>query len=309
MRTEPDRVTILLGLRNGARFLPAQLDSLARQEGCAWRLLVSDDGSTDRSREIVADFARNRGGDRVELGAGPGLGFAENYRTMLAIQDGTGPLAFADQDDLWHTHRLARAIAALRELPPDCPALYCSAVRVMTGRRPEGPIWFRAVEPGFRHALVQNIAGGNTMVLNAAGAALVAAAARLSGRFVSHDWFAYQIITAAGGRVIHDRFPGVLYRQHRHNTIGAAVGLAAQARRARALLAGRYARNLDIQLAALARCRALMLPEAAALLDRISEARAGGRLATARAVSAEGLHRAGRSGHAVLVAAALFGRL
>ena len=53
-------VAILLCTFNGARFLPAQLSSLADQTFTNWRLLVSDDGSTDqtlaRLRRAEPDF-------------------------------------------------------------------------------------------------------------------------------------------------------------------------------------------------------------------------------------------------------------
>lgn len=45
---------------NGARFIRAQLDSIAQQSVTNWRLVVSDDGSTDGTRQIVADFAGER---------------------------------------------------------------------------------------------------------------------------------------------------------------------------------------------------------------------------------------------------------
>ena len=50
----PD-IAILLCTYNGARFLPAQLASLAAQSFRQWRLFVSDDGSNDDTLAIVAE--------------------------------------------------------------------------------------------------------------------------------------------------------------------------------------------------------------------------------------------------------------
>nr|WP_299358706.1 glycosyltransferase [uncultured Paracoccus sp.] len=52
---------IALGSYNGARFLGAQLDSLTAQTLPRWRLVVSDDGSTDTTRDIVCPLRRVAG--------------------------------------------------------------------------------------------------------------------------------------------------------------------------------------------------------------------------------------------------------
>ena len=71
-------VAILMGTCNGARFLAAQLDSIAAQSHRDWRLVVSDDGSTDATRAILADFGAGQG-NRVTVRPGPCRGFAPNF--------------------------------------------------------------------------------------------------------------------------------------------------------------------------------------------------------------------------------------
>ena len=87
-------------------------------------------------------------------------------------------IAFADQDDQWLAGKLSRAIAALAAKDPEVPALYCSRTWItdenLRGRRLSPS---RPKPPGFANALVQNIAGGNTIVLNGAASKLIAAAA------------------------------------------------------------------------------------------------------------------------------------
>ena len=78
--------------------------------------------------------------------------------------------------------------------------------------------------PSFRNALVQSLAGGNTMVLNRPARDLVALASRRA-RFVSHDWWAYLLVTGAGGAVHYSAKPLVRYRQHAHNLVGANTSL------------------------------------------------------------------------------------
>ena len=72
-------VAILMGTCNGARFLRAQLDTVAAQSHRGWRLLVSDDGSGDATPAILAAFRDRHGPERVEIRQGPRRGFAANY--------------------------------------------------------------------------------------------------------------------------------------------------------------------------------------------------------------------------------------
>ena len=268
------RVTILMGVRNGAVHLEEQLDSFARQSHADWRLVASDDGSTDGSGGIIEAFARGQPPGRVELIAGPGRGHAANYLHMLRRlpEGGSDWLAFSDQEDVWLSERLAMGVAALRDLPG--PALYCSRTLICSetlgDQRLSPP---RPRPPGFRNALVQNIAAGNTILLNPAGARLLAAAARRIEATVVHDWLAYQVITGAGGRVVHDDRPSLLYRQHGRNAIGANDGLQARLRRMRMLMDGTMRGWTDVNLAALDAIRDLLAKEERALAEAFAALR------------------------------------
>ena len=50
------KVTILMSTYNGERFLAEQIESIRQQTYTDWQLLIRDDGSKDRTREIIQDF-------------------------------------------------------------------------------------------------------------------------------------------------------------------------------------------------------------------------------------------------------------
>ena len=220
-----DTVHLLMAVYNGAGTLRAQLDSIAAQTHTNWHLLASDDGSRDDSMGVLKRFQTQHGRSRVSIIKGPGRGASANFMGMLrhlANRDSAPRwIAFSDQDDVWLPGKISRALSALRQGDPAIPTLYCSRTWVtsddLTERRLSPP---RPRPPDFRNALVQNIAAGNTIVLNPAGARLVLSAARRVGAVVVHDWWLYQLITGAGGAIIHDEAPGLLYRQHGANQIG-----------------------------------------------------------------------------------------
>ena len=73
-------VAILMGTCNGARFLRAQLDTIAAQSHRDWRLVASDDGSTDATRGDPRGVPRPSTAPSGSRSAqGPRRGFAANY--------------------------------------------------------------------------------------------------------------------------------------------------------------------------------------------------------------------------------------
>lgn len=268
-------VTILLALYNGARFIEAQLDSFARQTHPDWRLVVSDDGSKDDGAMRVLDWADRHPERELRLIDGPRRGFAANFLHLLAaVEPGAPYVAFSDQDDVWLPGKLAHAVATLAELPASMPAIYCgrrlicdqSLQHVKGAER-----WGRP--PDFRNALVQNITPGNTIVMNRAALRLLQAAARRVRVVYAHDWWAYLMVTGAGGRVIRDAELGLLYRQHDANVVGARRGLRAHLRAAGHGLSGQLRRWQDMNIEALQLAEPYLTRESRSLLAAYAAAR------------------------------------
>src|SRR5688572_4379256 len=103
-------ISIVLATRNGAQYLPQQLESLARQTLAPFELIVSDDDSSDATMKIVAAFARTAKFPVKLKVNSPALGFRDNFiaATQLAAGDW---VAFCDQDDIWHPEKLERVAA------------------------------------------------------------------------------------------------------------------------------------------------------------------------------------------------------
>lgn len=301
-----DSIQILMGVCDGAPHLPAQLQSIADQTYGGWQLLVSDDSPGPDSRTVLDRFAADTGHD-MQILAGPRQGFAANYLHLL-VRAGPGPLAFADQDDMWQPDKLARAARALATVPAGTPALYCARVQPWDGVRTLRPMPPLPRPPGFANALIENVATGNTVVLNAAAAALAREMAPQVPALFAHDWWLYQLISGVGGTVIHDDGPPVvLYRQHGGNAIGAGRGAAAQVARKRAVLGGAFAQRLTLNAAALGVARDRLTPANAALFDAFEAARARRGPARMRALARLGLYRQRPAGTAGFFGAAALG--
>ena len=302
-------VTILLALYNGGRFIDEQLDSLVAQTHPDWRLTVSDDGSHDDGPERVRRWAARHPDRRVRMLSGPGGGFARNFLHLLAsVGPGARFVSFAAQDDVWLPGKLARALDALSRVPEREPALYCARTWICDARLGDlhrSEHW--PLPPSFRNALVQNIAAGNTIVVNRAALRLLQAAARRVEDVAAHDWWAYQIVTGAGGTVIHDPAPSVLYRQHDANVIGANRGMRAHLRRYWIVVRGHLRRWNDLNIAALLRAAPYLTPENRALVEAFAAARASSPSRRPARLGRLGLHRQSRLGTGCLWVAAVLG--
>ena len=100
--THSSTVCILMGTYNGQAFLAEQLLSIENQSHKDWRLVISDDGSTDDTLAIAKTFQEKWGKDRIEIRLGPKQGFCKNFLNLACDSTIKADFyAFADQDDIW----------------------------------------------------------------------------------------------------------------------------------------------------------------------------------------------------------------
>jgi glycosyltransferase involved in cell wall biosynthesis len=218
------RVSVALATYNGERFLEAQLESLARQTFPPAELVVRDDRSTDRTTDILAEFARTSPFPvRVEVNE-ERLGVADNF--IAAARACSGELvAFCDQDDVWLDEKLERCVACF-DVPDVRLAIHAWTV-VDEQLRVLGP-----VVPPFERSYVApplsspkwGEAPGMAMVFDATLLRLLDWEARPAahhehGRLLHDEWI-YGVGRVAGA-IAFVAEPLVLYRQHEVNVEGA----------------------------------------------------------------------------------------
>lgn len=248
------KVAILIGTCNGGRFLCDQLESIEKQTHSNWAVFASDDDSEDDTVRTLAAFRAKWGAHRILIRRGPGTGFARNFLGLVCDPNiEASYFAYCDQDDVWDTNKLSRALDWLRTVPPEVPALYCGRTRLINteGLHIGYSPWFKK-PPGFGNALVQSIAGGNTMVMNNAARAILQVAGPDVG-VVSHDWWTYLAISACDGKIFYDPQPTVGYRQHEVNIIGMNTGYLPKLKRLRMLLNGTFKEYSEANLFALSK--------------------------------------------------------
>lgn len=252
-----DHICILMSTYQGDKHLMEQLESIRNQTHRNWKLFVSDDGSTDNTLTILRHFQSSLPAGQMEIFDGPKKGFAANFMSLLLNTYIRGSyFAFSDQDDYWCGDKLTEATSKLKLSlgNKEIPAVYASArTLVDDSLKPIGKEGARRLIPSFTNALAQNIAGGNTIVLNGPMRQLLLDIGAVE--IVSHDWWVYLVCTGAGGLFYYDETPHLLYRQHLNNAIGTSRSLRARLTSVGRVIGGQYRRWIDINIDSLSKAK------------------------------------------------------
>ena len=215
MMNEP-RVLILQSVYNGEKYLPSQLESIAKQENVRVSLLIRDDGSKDNSQSIVQEYAKKV---PVTYYKKSNIGAAKSFMNLIELaSEEYEYYAFADQDDYWENNKLYAAISQLKDIG-DIPALYYSNVKRAGANLEEieDPYKKHYHTENFPDVLIMTEAPGCTMVFNKKLLNLLKG--YIPTNIYMHDQWVLQVCAAVGGKIIYDQQSYMLYRQHANNVM------------------------------------------------------------------------------------------
>lgn len=308
--SNPPLVAILLCTYNGARFLAEQLDSLEGQTHQNWVVFASDDGSTDQTLEILRQYQEKWLAGKLTIRSGPQKGFCQNFLSLACDPEIKADYyAFCDQDDVWLPGKLEVALEnIIANQSVDVPYLYCGRTKyVNENLNPYGMSPLFVFPPSFRNALVQSIAGGNTMALNQAAKNLIEKVGMVD--VPSHDWWLYQLISGVGGSVFYDKVPQLLYRQHEFALVGGNNSFPAKMERVWMLLQGRFQRWNTQNIKVLNQVNHLLVKNHQEILRMFEIMRSADLKDRFRLMEVCGLYRQTRSGTISLFLAALIKKI
>ena len=218
---------ILMCTYNGENFIEEQLESIKNQTFKNLSLFISDDGSSDRTLEIVKSFKQKNMHcfQEIKIIEGPSCGFAKNFLNLVkGVGNDYDFYSFADQDDFWHEDKIESGIFELEKYKKEIPSLFCSRTKLVNqfGKKIGYSKNFKSA-PKFQNALVQSIAGGNTMIFNKSSK-IILNEVNVSIDITSHDWLLYILISACDGNIVFSQKPKIDYRIHKANLIGSNLG-------------------------------------------------------------------------------------
>jgi hypothetical protein len=122
---------------------------------------------------------------------------------------------------------------------------------------------------------------------------------------ISHDWWAYILVTGCGGHVFYDSIPTLRYRQHSQNVIGVNSTWLGRIRRLIMLFKGRFRSWNNTNIRALNSLEHLLTPENRRILTLFTEARDANLLYRLIKLRDSGVYRQTLFGNMSLVFAAI----
>lgn len=219
------RISIALCTCDGARFLPAQLESYLTQSRPPDELVACDDASTDGTVPLLHAFAR-RAPFPVRIEQNPRrLGSTRNFEQAIGLCTGD-LIATSDQDDVWRRDKLALTEAAFARHRPT-GLVFTDAEIVDESLRPMGYRLLETLHLGaadrrrvrrggaFELLLRQWLVTGATMAFRAEHRPLVLP---IPACWVHDGWIAFLIGCVAPVAMVEEAT--VLYRQHPGQQIG-----------------------------------------------------------------------------------------
>ena len=262
-------VGIILCTFNGEKFLEEQLKSIENQSFSNWKIYISDDGSIDQTVDILLKFQKRIRSNRVKIFQGEIKGFALNFLFTATKADKNHDFySFCDQDDIWFKDKLMNSILRLQHTTDSLsPSLYCSVTTLVNS---EGIFIRESLKrrpPCFRHSLVENIAGGNTMLFNNVAMRMFTSIP-LDLKFPSHDWLLYQMVCGKGGVVFYDFQPSILYRQHSKNLVSTKFSLLGKLARLKSFFDGSYGVAIRQNVAIMSQDKSILTNQNKEILDK-----------------------------------------
>ena len=214
--SENNKVVVLMSTYNGEKYLRTQIESVLAQKDVDVHLLIRDDGSTDKTREILDEYRKM---NKLDWYFGDNLKPARSFMDLVKKSPSAQFYAFCDQDDYWLPNKLITAVNYLKKAEETQPALYYGKTTLVNENleKIDQDGEYREFTT-FGQAVVSSSATGCTMCFNKCLRDLINM--YTPDYQVMHDGWLHKVCLAFNGNVFYDKDSYILYRQHGNNVIG-----------------------------------------------------------------------------------------
>jgi glycosyltransferase involved in cell wall biosynthesis len=220
------KINILMATYNGEKYIAEQLESLQSQTYKSWNLYVRDDGSKDKTLDILNHYAKQDNRISILANNGQRLGSCGNFSLLMEQSPEADYVMFCDQDDVWMPTKIQTTLEAMLHLEAqysNMPLMVYTDLRVVDdGLNPiaDSFLTYQAIDSRrnqLHDILVTNPVAGCTALLNKA---LVKLATPIPPAALGHDCWC-SLVVSAFGKLEHLSIPLIYYRQHGSNDVGA----------------------------------------------------------------------------------------
>lgn len=225
-----DDIAILMATYNGERYLREQINSILKQSYNSWKLFIRDDGSKDKTIDILNEYAMQYK-DKIVLINDirlVGGNAKKNFATILNYVNQNYDFSyfmFSDQDDVWLEDKIKKSIELIKmhERIKKEPLLVHTDLKVVNEELEilgDSFFKYRALnekKTDLNHLLVQNNVTGCTMLWNKELNDLINI---MNDGVAMHDWW-ITLTATTFGKILFLNESTILYRQHHNNVVGA----------------------------------------------------------------------------------------
>lgn len=220
------KISILLSTYNGEKYLKEQLDSLFLQTYKNFEIIVRDDCSTDKTKDILKEYEKMYP-NKISL-IEDDEGNLRSTRSFMRLLENSDSeyVMFCDQDDVWLPEKVEMTLKKIIEMKQkfgDIPLLVHTDLEVVDESLSiinNSFFNFQKIDPykdSFNNFLMQNVITGCTVMINKK---LVQKCLPISDGVIIHDWWA-GLVASKFGRIGYLSQATIQYRQHVDNVVGA----------------------------------------------------------------------------------------
>lgn len=218
-QSKTPKVAVIMSTYNGEKYIREQIESIFLQKGVFVHLYVRDDGSTDSTKTILLDAQAKYKNIRLYFESNVGVGNSF-MKCLYNAGEEYDFYAFSDQDDIWLSEKLTKAIELLEEKNKE---LYCSNQLCIDQNGNVIGMRYAAIPKyGVLDCLTNNMISGCTFVFSKKLYKVInshKASEELLRKRIHDVWVAE--IAALSDCLIYDKKSYILYRQHDNNVVGA----------------------------------------------------------------------------------------
>lgn len=212
-------VLVLMSTYNGEKYLQAQIESIMQQKDINVRLLVRDDGSKDKTIDLLHSLSAKY--PNLKYYQTANVGFVKSFNDLVLnatqIEPKADYYAFVDQDDVWHADKLKKAVAYLSTVPSYKPNLFCSNSTLINSEGVNFGL-YKTKRPYYTkgNTLIYPIIQGCSMVFNRKALEMYFSSMNDTAY---HDRWMYHICIFLGN-TYYEHEPLFDYRIHGSNALG-----------------------------------------------------------------------------------------
>lgn len=217
----PETIDILLATYNGEKYLKCQLDSILNQTYKNIRILINDDCSTDKTREILEEYSDKDNRILVNYND-KNLGYIKNFENLLKRVE-SRIFMLSDQDDYWMPEKVEKTYNKF--IKEEADLVFTDLEPVDENLKTITPSMVKFMKfkqnikkyNDYRLVFLRNCVTGCTILSKKE---LIQKYLPIpESKIMVHDWWMSLIISQTGKLVFLDETT-IKYRQHGNNQLG-----------------------------------------------------------------------------------------